>query len=323
MGWLVYYLFTLPVFVLHTYMVAYLLIPMMLKRRFLLLSVALFLAFFYGFSLLDLILSHEFVFRWYPVGSMEGENYLNPAYVIRSGVGNLYIILVFLAARAIRDWHRADRAKNELQKEELVQRLESTLLRLQPEMLIYAIEQIEGLSERSDSKTTPAIAGTSNLLSEVMVYSEQQYSSFAREVELTRKLVGLVTLFKENPPLVEFFVSGDPGEIRIPPMILFSFMDMIIRELDNTLPIPEIHVEISSFSNMVTLQLLLSGQRKAASVMEQLRLFGLNLEKRNSGQLHISLETNQFGFSVIIGQGRGSSVSSRPDAVYSGVSDIH
>ena len=50
LGWFSYYLLTLPIFVSHTYLVAYVLIPGFFNKKYYLIFTGLFLALFYGFS---------------------------------------------------------------------------------------------------------------------------------------------------------------------------------------------------------------------------------------------------------------------------------
>ena len=118
-GWFSYYVVTLPIFILHTYLVAYVLIPRFLNKKQWFIFVAIFALLFYGFSVSELILSNEFIFVWYPTGSKVLEHYLDPGNVIRSGLGNLYIVLVFLASRTVRNWYLADKQQKELMQVEL------------------------------------------------------------------------------------------------------------------------------------------------------------------------------------------------------------
>ena len=147
LGWFSYYLLTLPIFVAHTYLVAYVLIPLFFNKRWFLLFSLLFLVFFYGFSVLELLLSNEFIFTWYPTGSAVTENYLRAGNVVASGLGNLYIVLVFLAARTIREWYNAENRRKELMQTELQQQMENAITRVQPMMLLYAIDGIDHMVE--------------------------------------------------------------------------------------------------------------------------------------------------------------------------------
>lgn len=300
LGWFSYYLLTLPIFVVHTYLVAYLLIPYFFNRRFMLVFIGLFLGLFYGFSVLELVLSNEFIFKWYPTDTELLEDYLSPAAVVVSGLGNLYIMLVFLASRTVRQWYMASNRKKELQQAELQLQMESAVNKVQPLMLLYAIDQIDRMVDQSSSEVTRAIALTSELLSEVMIYNEEEEQLFSKEIELVKKLVALVALFREHKPDVEFFISGDPGQIQLPPMILFTLTDMIFRKFEGEEEIPEINIEASGYSDMITVQILSNkglgkdhGSEDCLQTMEQL---GQIYRER----VNFSFESHAYGCSVIM-----------------------
>ena len=317
-GWFIYYVVTLPIFVAHTYLVAYLLIPHLMNKKYIALFVLLFLGIFYGFSMLELILSNEFIFKWYPTGTEMMEDYLSPGNIIASGVGNLYIVLVFLATRTVRDWFFADSKRKELQQAELKQQMEDAMTKVQPMMLLYAIENIDRMVDKSSKEVTRAIALTSELLSEVMMYHEDKYHLFAREIELVRKLVSLVELFRESKPEVEFFISGDPGHIKLPPMILFSFVDMIFRKFSNEQSFPELNIEASGFSNLVSIQVLHGGMKGQDLELEKCMHAVRQLESYYDGKVSISFEIHSYGCSVIFtegGQGKENTIHSSSGTV--------
>jgi hypothetical protein len=300
LGWFSYYLITLPIFVAHTYLVAYLLVPVFLNKRLFPVFFASFLILFYGFSVLELILSNGFIYKWYQTGAELTEDYLAPANVIRSGLGNLYIVLVFLAARTIREWYYADSRSKELQHLELQQQMENAITRVQPHMLIYSIDHIDRMVENSSSGITKAIALTSELLNEVMIYHEEKHKLFSREIELVRKLVALVSHFRGCKPDVEFFVSGDPGQIKIPPMILFTLVDMIFRKFEREAKLPELNIEASEYSDMINVQVLYSGSNRHDETMQDCLQTLHQLESFYRGQLTMNVETHAYGCSIII-----------------------
>ena len=299
LGWFSYYLITLPIFVAHTYLVAYILVPYFLSKRLFPIFILLFVVLFYGFSMLELILSNEFIYKWYQTGSDLREDYLRPADVIMSGLGNLYIVLVFLAARTIRNWYYADTRSKELQHTELKQQMENALTRVQPHMLLYAINHIDHMVNESSPDVTRAIALTSELLNDVMVYNEEKNKLFSGEIELVRKLVALVTILRESKPDVEFFVSGDPGQIQMPPMILFTIIDMIFRKFERENSLPELNIEASAYSNMITVQILNSGLKKHETTDNCLQNMQ-QIESCYKEQVSMSIETHSYGCSVLI-----------------------
>ncbi|HER08509.1 MAG TPA: hypothetical protein ENO20_06320 [Bacteroides sp.] len=299
-GWFSYYVLTLPVFVGHTYLVVYVLMPRFLNRRLFPLFVVFFLLLFYGFSVLELVLSHEFIFRWYPTGSEVRTGYLAPGNVVISGLGNLYILLVFLACKITRNWYLADNKKKRLQQEQLQQRIEDTITRVQPAMLLYAMDHIERMLDHSPKNVTTAVALTSELLHEVMTCYGEKPRPIVREIGLVRKFVSLVSLFRDNEPEVEFFLSGDQDNLRLPPLILFSFLDIFFRRFDENHTLPEINIEASGFSRMVTIQVLDNGSRGFAESLESLMHSFSQLENSFENTISISCETSGYGGSVII-----------------------
>lgn len=300
LGWFSYYLLTLPIFVTHTYLVAYVLIPFFFNRRFILVFIVLFLGLFYGFSVLELLISHEFIFKWFATDTLLLDDYLAPGAVIVSGLGNLYIMLVFLAARTVRQWYLASNRNKELQQTELKMQMENTVTKIQPLMLLYAIDQIDRMVEESSEEVTRAIALTSELLSEVMIYNEEQESLFSKEIALVKKLVLLVSLFREKKPDVEFFISGDPGQIHLPAMILFTLVDMIFRKYAREDRIPELNIEASGYSDMIVVQVLNSDGEERDKTSEECRATMDQLELMYTGKVAISIESHTYGCSVII-----------------------
>jgi two-component system LytT family sensor kinase len=317
-GWFSYYVITLPIFVAHTYLVAYVLIPYLFSKRMVPVFIILFLGLLYGFSVLELILSNEFIYGWFPTGSRIMEGYLSPANVLRSGLGNLYIVLVFLAARTVRRWSVASNEQKELMQVELKGQMEETMTRIQPLMLLYAIDHIDRMVERSDPGVTRAIALTSELLSEVMMYHEEGQRWISREIELVKKLVSLAELFRGNRLDVEFFISGDPGTIELPPMILFSFIDLLFRRFDPYDQFPELNIEASGFSNMITIQVLQEESGGQGENLDECMIAIKQLESIYAGKVNIIYNRHSYGCSVIIrssGQLSGNGACTIPDDV--------
>ena len=309
LGWFSYYVITLPIFVAHTYLVAYFLVPWFLNKRLFPVFIGLFLVFFYGFSVLELFVSNRFIFEWYQTGTVPDENYLTPVNVITSGLGNLYIVLVFLAARTIKEWYLAHKRSKELQHVELQQQMEDTITRVQPHMLLYAIDHIDRMVEESSPDITRAIALTSELLNEVMVYHEEEHKLFSGEIVLVKKLVALVSLLRKSKPDVEFFVSGDMGQIKMPPMILFTIVDMIFRKFNEEEALPELNIEVSEYSDMITVQILNSGLRKQEENMQDCLRTLQQIELFYKGRVSMSIESHNYGCSVIIRNNSPSAVN--------------
>jgi len=318
LGWFSYYLITLPIFVAHTYLVAYVLVPLFLNKRLFPIFILSFILLFYGFSVLELIVSNEFIYKWYQTGTEIVDDYLAPGNVVMSGLGNLYIVLVFLAARTIREWYHADTRSKELQHVELQQQMENAITKVQPHMLLYAIDHIDRMVDTSSPDVTKAIALTSGLLNDVMVYHDEKNKLFSGEIELVRKLVELVSLISDKKPDVEFFVSGDPGQIKMPPMILFTLVDLIFRKFGEGSSPPELNIEASGYSNMITVQVLSSGTRKQEETMQDCLQAMHQIEVFYKGRVSMKYESHSYGCSVIVANNKAmpeTTIGPRSDVI--------
>ena len=104
-GWLVYYIVTLPIFLVHTYIVVYWMGKSMMKGYRLFLFIFLFIFFLYLFSVFELLVSYGLLSKWFPAIFETDNNYLTGSNILISGIGNLYIVLVFITVKMIRNWY--------------------------------------------------------------------------------------------------------------------------------------------------------------------------------------------------------------------------
>jgi len=172
--WLMYYLITLPVFIAHTYLIAYWLVPhYFLKRRYILFGSWLML-FLVVFSVVELIVSNEFVFRIFDPSKCFARGYLNTGNILISGLGNHYIILVFLAFKAVKSWHEAKNRKEELETQNLETELEIFRYQLQPQLILSIIIELEQLSEVKSVKVPEMIVRISDFINQLLAETKAE-----------------------------------------------------------------------------------------------------------------------------------------------------
>lgn len=295
LGWFCYYMITLPLFMCHTYLVAYLLFPMLGKRSQYLFFTLAFIFLLVFFSIAELILSYEFIFIWFPTGLEPLDEYFSAGVILANGLGNLYIVLMFLALRTIRNWYRADRERKELQHVSLQLELKDALTKFQPDMLLYAIEQIDRVVTDAPEKTTEAIAMTSALLSDIMNYRDKHFNLFGGEISLVHKLSRLVSTFRNERIELEFLISGDPSDIRLPSMLFFTVIDMIIRLYADKEFFPEIAVEVSSYSNMISIQIMTGEDSKGNDDYKACMNLIKQVRHSYGSMVTINIETLSYG----------------------------
>ena len=69
------------------------------------------------------------------------------ANIVISGIGNLYIVLVFIAVKMIRKWYLTTEEKKKINERFLEDKVAKANARIQPGMLLYAIGRMEEMAE--------------------------------------------------------------------------------------------------------------------------------------------------------------------------------
>jgi LytS/YehU family sensor histidine kinase len=104
--------------------------------------------------------------------------------------------------------------------------LELFKMLLQPHFLFNSLNNLYALSVMRSEQTSDAIAGLSDLLSRVVSCSRRDFVTVDEEVELIRQYIELEKIWLgENSFLLHFSVSGDTGNFRVPPMVLYTFVE--------------------------------------------------------------------------------------------------
>ncbi len=244
-GWLFYYLITLPVFMIHTYLVVYWAAPRFLSGLKIILFVALFGLMMFFFSLCEMVITSNILAELFPAVFTEDLNYRDPLNVMISGIGNLYIILVFVAAKMIRSWHIADQRKRQIQNHLLQVERADANAGIQPEMLLFSIESIEKMGAERYKDVSSAIARLSALLHSVMQAHRQHSIRLDEELRNVRNLLNLYRiLFLRAMPDVKIEQRVLPDSL-FPAFMLFSPLEIVIRRY-HWAPEDRVHVLITN-----------------------------------------------------------------------------
>ena len=83
-------------------------------------------------------------------------------------------------------------------------------------------------------------------------------------------------------------------------MILFTLVDLIFRKFEDEPSLPELNIEASGFSDMITVQILYSGTRKHGETMQECMQTMQQIESYYNGQVVMKVESHDYGCSVII-----------------------
>ena len=227
--WLMYYLLTLPVFVTHTYLIAYWLLPRtFFKGRYLLFAAGIFVLLIV-FSVIELAVSNYLVFWLFDKSRMFAPGFLNLKNIVISGVGNHYIILVFLAIKAGSSWYRAEYQKEELLRSKLETELEIYRYQLQPRIVLELIEELEVQSLKKEETAPEMIINISNFLNRFLYEGKEELIPLELEVKLLEEFMTIHNHALGERLKSNFIVSGNLKSYVVPPLLLLPFINSAIK----------------------------------------------------------------------------------------------
>jgi sensor histidine kinase YesM len=146
---------------------------------------------------------------------------------------------VTTALKLLRNDMRHRLQLQELRAQQLQTELHLLKSQINPHFLFNTLNNLFSLARRNSPGTADGIAHLSHLMRYMIYESSVDHISGDKEVEQIQRIIELQKLrySKDDPVRIEFSVSGDPGAVRIPPMILVPFVENSFKYgLNPTLP---------------------------------------------------------------------------------------
>ena len=231
--WFMYYIITLPVFVVHTYLLVYWLLPETFFKGNL--GLALFGSFvlLIIFSIIELIVSNELVFKVFDQSKTLPPGYLNPANIIISGVGNHYIILVFLAIKVGMAWYSSKSQSAGLMQIKMETEIEIYRYQLQPKLILTLVEELELTSEKQPDRLPEMIIKTSGFLNHFLFDVKDELIPLNLEVKLIGEFLEIHKYALGDRLNSSFIVNGNLQAHVCPPLLLLPFINSAIKLIYN------------------------------------------------------------------------------------------
>jgi two-component system, LytTR family, sensor kinase len=223
--WSMYYLITLPIFITHTYLIVYWLIPnYFLKRKFLLFAAYIFLLLVI-FSIIELVVSNELVFKIFDHQKVFNTGYLNLPNILISGLGNHYIILVFVAIKVVKSWFETKNKKDELAQQNLETELEIFKYQLQPQFILSLINELGGMAEAKSKKVPEMIVKISDFINRLLFEAKAELIQLDTEIKLIREFIAIQELAIGKRLKANMIVNGIITGRVVPPLLIFPFLN--------------------------------------------------------------------------------------------------
>jgi len=224
-----YYIITLPVFVVHTYLIAYWLLPVtFFKNRYLQFAGGIIVLLFV-FSVIELVVSNYLVYGIFDKTRMFGPNYLSLKNIVISGIGNHYIILVFLSIRVVASWYHAENQKEELLLSKVETELEIYKYRLQPKIVMSLVEELDIVADKKADKAPEMIIKISNFLNGFLFDGKEELIPLELEVKLIESFLEIHQHACGEKLISNFIVNGNLKSHVVPPLLLLPVINSAIK----------------------------------------------------------------------------------------------
>lgn len=256
-AWLFYYLVTLPLFMAHTYLIAYWLVPAYFyKKRYWLLTgwiiILLILA-----SVSELIISNEFVWTLVKTENRQTGNYLEIQNIIINGLGNEYVVLAFLAIKIFRFWNLKMDEKEMLMNKRLSSEIEILNNQSYPQFILNIIGKLEIQAQNHSSQTSEMIIRLSNILNSMINENYAGMILLTNEMERIKNYIGIRQMSNPSGYNVNLEVSGNVNGLKIPPLLFFQLVEEGFNLLDEAEVNSEMTVLIKSDPKILLFTIIL------------------------------------------------------------------
>ncbi len=231
--WLMYYVITLPIFVTHTYLIAYWLLPETFFKGKIWLALAGISVLLVVFSVIELIVSNELVFGVFDKSKMFEKGYLSLPNIIISGIGNHYIILVFLAIKVWQSWYYSKNQTAGLMQIKMETELEIYRYQLQPKLILAMVEELETISGKEPEKLPQLIVKMSGFLNHFLFEVKDELIPLSLEVNLISEFIDIHKFAIGNCCNFSLIVNGNLQAHVCPPLLLLPFINSALKVVYN------------------------------------------------------------------------------------------
>jgi hypothetical protein len=233
LAWLGYYSITLPLFMTHTYAIAYWLVPKyFFRHRYLLFSFWVLVLFIVA-SVSELVLSNELIWKLLKPENIYKGNYLEFKNVLINGIGNEYVILAFLSVKVVQFWNSKTGERTNLLNQKLANEIELLQYQSYPTFVLNLMERLESLAVSKSAKTSEMIIRLSNLMSSMTLSRDSDKILLQKEIELIRSYIDIHRMNFPEHYDVSFMVTGELNGIKIPPFLFFQVVEEGFIVLDD------------------------------------------------------------------------------------------
>jgi LytS/YehU family sensor histidine kinase len=293
----------LPFVMIATYTTIYGLLPFYLKKRNLPLTLILLVLLIFTVTLSERIALRLVNGLSIEPGALFGVTFL---YLM---LETNFMVAIAFAIKIVKKWKEQQQEKFEMEKLNLQSELNLLKAQLHPHFLFNTMNNLYALSLGESTKTSEGIAKISELLRSVLYDCNDIEIELEKEISLIENYIDLEKMRYGKRLQVNFDVSGLTKEIKIAPMLFFTFVENCFKHgCSNDPGNPYINIRILVNGKEISFYAENSKTDKRSKKTEQKNggIGLVNVRKRldiiygNRYDLKINDTQNRFNVSLII-----------------------
>lgn len=146
-------------------------------------------------------------------------------------------------------WYEELALKEELNRRNYETELALIKSQINPHFLFNTINNIDVLIARDPKLASAYLNKLSGILRYMVYETKAERIPLARELDYIEKYVELQKIRTTNPDYVYFEVAGDPGDLRVAPMLLFPFIENAFKHTEGRKKAHSIRIRVSVEAN--------------------------------------------------------------------------
>ncbi len=246
----------LPVRMLFTYIMLYLLLPaLFLKKKykkFILVTLAH--AFLFGLTIW-LALRFCISIKDYVCYSKYPVFYFHKIFV--SIVGNYGITLVAMIFKLFKWWYLDQQYKVELEREKLASELKYLKGQIHPHFLFNTLNNLYALTLKNSNQASDVVLKLSSLLDYMLYCSNLETVKLEKELGILESYIDLEKIRYGDRLNLEYKINGDASKIEVAPLVLFPFVENAFKHgASKDRANPNIKITVNIVNSCVELQVI-------------------------------------------------------------------
>lgn len=277
---LVHELLSLPVYVLVSYFIVYVLIPKNFEQKLWPLYLIVMLVIVFLGAVLCQLIEHFIYFNFVLSDIFESKNWMAYSKLL----ANVWIIsipvVVIIARKFFLDWQASKKEKEAIEKLQLKTELQLLRLQLNPHFLFNTLNNLYYLTIDKNDKAPEVVSKLSEILRFLIYDSNTQLVTLESEISLIENYIDLEMLRYSEKLEHSFTIAGQTNGLMIPPLMLFTFVENAFKHgVSNDIGKPELEINLTTKSSFVHFRV--KNTKPESSIKQKSGGIGLvNLQKR-------------------------------------------